>query len=53
MYQSTTLNMSANLENTGVAAGLIKVNLIPILKKGSMKEYSNHGTIELLSHAST
>ena len=24
MYQSATLNMSANLENTGVAAGLKK-----------------------------
>ena len=52
MHQSATLNMSANLENTQVATGLQKVNLFPTLKKGSMKEYSNHGTVALMFHAS-
>ena len=44
--------MSANLENPAVATGLEKSILIPIPKKGSTKESSNHRTIALISHAS-
>ena len=41
--------MPANLENS---AGLEKVSLIPIPKKGNAKECSNYHTIALISHAS-
>ena len=44
--------MSANLENSAVATGLEKVNLIPIPKRGNEKEYSNYHTIVLISHGS-
>ena len=44
--------MPANLENSAVATGLEKVSFIPIPKKGNAKEFSNYGTIELISHAS-
>ena len=44
--------MSANLENPAMATGLEKVNIIPLPKKGSTKECSNHRTIALISHAS-
>ena len=41
--------MPANLENS---AGLEKVSLIPIPKKGNAKECSNYHTIALISQAS-
>ena len=41
--------MPANLENS---AGLEKVSLIPIPKKGNAKECSNYHTIALILHAS-
>ena len=44
--------MPANLENSAVATGLQKVNLVPIPKKGNAKECSNYRTIALISHAS-
>ena len=43
--------MSANLENSAVAAGLEKVSFIPIPKKGNAKECSNYNRIALISHA--
>ena len=43
--------MSANLENSALAAGLEKV-FIPMPKKGSAKECPNLCTIALISHAS-
>ena len=43
--------MSANLEDPAVAAGLGKVILISVPKKGSTKECANHQTIEHISHA--
>ena len=42
--------MPANLENSAVATGLQKVNLVPIPKKGNAKECSNYRTIALISH---
>ena len=42
--------MSANLKNQAVATGLEKV--IPIQKKGNVKECLNYHTIALISHAS-
>ena len=44
--------MPANLENSTVATGLEKGSLIPIPKKGNVKECSNYCTIALMSHAS-
>ena len=44
--------MPTNLENSTVATGLEKVSLIPIPKKGNVKECSNYCTIALTSHAS-
>ena len=44
--------MSANLENSAVAAGLKRSVFIPIPKKGNHKECSNYYTIALISHAS-
>ena len=44
--------MSANLENSAVATGLEKSVLIPVPKKGNVKECSNYHTIALISHAS-
>ena len=44
--------MPANLENSAVATGLEKVVFIPIPKKNNAKEFSNHHTIALISHAS-
>ena len=44
--------MPANLENSAVATGLEKSVFIPVPKKGNAKEYSNYGTIALLSQAS-
>ena len=44
--------MPANLENSAMATGLEKVTFIPIPKKGSAKECSNHHTIAFISHAS-
>ena len=44
--------MPANLENSAVATGLVKVSFIPIPKKGNAKECSNHYTVALISHAS-
>ena len=45
-------NMSANLENSGVATGLEKLVFIPISKKVNTKECSNYHKIALISHAS-
>jgi len=50
--ESTTLNMSENLENSVVATGLKRSVFIPIPKKGNAKECSNYCTIALISHAS-
>ena len=44
--------MPANLENSAVATGLVKLVFIPIPKKGNAKECSNYCTIVLTSHAS-
>ena len=44
--------MPTNLENSAVAIGLEKIVFIPILKKGTAKEYSNNHTIALISHTS-
>ena len=44
--------MPANLENSTVAIGLEKVSLIPIPKKGNVKECSKYHTNVLISHAS-
>ena len=43
--------MPANLENSAVAIGLVKV-FIPIPEKGNAKECSNYHTIALISLAS-
>ena len=50
--QSAALNMSENPKDLAVATGLEKVNSYPVPKKGSTKEYSNHGTVARISHAS-
>ena len=44
--------MSANLENSAVATGLEKVSFHSNPKESNAKEYSNHHTIALISHAS-
>ena len=49
--KSVALNMSANLENSVVAAGLEEISF-PIPKKGNTKECSNYRTITVISHAS-
>ena len=51
-YESDSLNMPANLENSAVATGLERSVFIPISKKGNAKECSNYCTIALVSHAS-
>ena len=43
--------MPANLENSAVATGLEKVSFDSIPQKGNVKEYSNYGTVALISHA--
>ena len=42
--------MTENLENSAVATGL--ENVIPVPKKGNVKECSNYRTIALISHTS-
>ena len=44
--------MPANLDNSAVATGLERSDLIPIPKKGNAKECSSYYTIALISHAS-
>ena len=44
--------MPANLENSAVATGLEEVSFHSNPKKGNAKEYSNYGTISLISHTS-
>ena len=44
--------MPANLENSAVATGLVKLVFIPIPKKGNAKECSNYRPIAFISHAS-
>ena len=44
--------MPANLDNSAVATGLERSDLIPIPKKGNAKECSNYHTTVLISHAS-
>ena len=44
--------MSANLEAPAVAQDWKRSIFIPISKKSSNKEYANHQTIALISHAS-
>ena len=44
--------MSANLENSAVAAGLERPVFIPIPKKGNAKECSNYCIITLISQMS-
>ena len=43
--------MSANLENSAVAAGLEKVSFISVPKKDNAKECSNYHVIVLISYA--
>ena len=43
--------MSANLENSAVATDWKRLVLIPIPKKGNIKELSNYCTIAIISHA--
>ena len=43
--------MPANLENSAVATGLEKISFHSIPQKGNVKEYSNYGTVALISHA--
>ena len=45
--------MPANLENSAVATGLVKLSFHFNLKKGNAKECSNYHTIALISHTST
>ena len=42
--------MPANLGNSAVVTGLERSVFISIPKKGNIKEYSNYGTIALMSH---
>ena len=44
--------MTANLENSAVATGLVKVSFHSSHKKGNAKECSNYHTIALISHTS-
>ena len=44
--------MRANLENSAVATGLVKVSFHSNPKKGNAKECSNYCTIALISHTS-
>ena len=44
--------MPANLENSAVATGLENVNFHSNPTQSNAKEYSNYGTIALISHAS-
>ena len=44
--------MPANLGSSAVTTGLEKSVLIPMPKKGNVKECSNYHTIALISHAS-
>ena len=44
--------MPANLENSAVATGLVKLSFHFNLKKGNAKECSNYHTTALISHAS-
>ena len=48
-FQSVTLNMPGNLENSAVATGWTRSVFIPILKKGNAKECSNYCTVALIS----
>ena len=43
--------MSANLEDPAMATGLERVNPHPSSQKWQNKEFVNHGTIGLISHA--
>ena len=49
---NSSLNMPANLENSAVATGLVKINFHSNLKKGNIKECSNYCKIALISHVS-
>ena len=44
--------MSANLEDLAVATGLERSILIPVPKKGSIKECANHRTTAFISYTS-
>ena len=44
--------MPANLENSAVTTGLVKVSFHSNPKKGNAKECSNYRTIALISHTS-
>ena len=44
--------MPANLENSTVVTGLVKVSFHSIPKEGNVKECLNYHTIALISHAS-
>ena len=52
MLLSIVLNMRANLENTAVATGLVKVSFHFNPKKGNVKECSKYHPVALTSHAS-
>ena len=51
-FESASLNMSANFENSAVATGWERSIFIPIPKRGNAKECSIYCTIALISHAS-
>ena len=51
MLSSVALNMSANLEGPAVAQDWKRSILIPLPKKGSTKECSNHQIVVFISHA--
>ena len=50
--ENAALSMPANLENSAVATRLERSILIPIPKKGNVKDCSNYCTIALISHTS-
>ena len=52
MFQSATLNMPANLENSAVATGLEKVSFHSNPKERQCQKCSNYCTTALISHAS-
>ena len=52
MLSSVAFNMSANLEDPAVAQDWKRSVFIPIPKKVSTKDCSNHWIIALISHAS-
>ena len=52
ILKSVALNMPANLENSPMATGLVKVSFHSNPKERTIQEYSNYHTNVLISHAS-